>query len=72
MTLNGGSGEQCYETDCGRRAILLQAAKQYSNHVALDYRPEGIRYKLVLSLAAIEPAPDAPAHLTRGVTAAIV
>lgn len=52
--------------------ILLQAAQQYSNHVALDYQPEGIRYELVLSLAAIESAPKAAARAPHGVPAATV
>jgi two-component sensor histidine kinase len=40
-------------------AILLDAAKQFGQHVALNYDPDGLRYELRLSLGAIEAANSA-------------
>ena len=50
--------------------ILLQAAKQFSDHVALDYHPDGVRYELVLPLAAIEAAPKVATRVPHSVPAA--
>ena len=35
-------------------AILLDGAKQFGAHVALNYEPEGLHYELRLPLSAVE------------------
>jgi PAS domain S-box-containing protein len=37
-------------------AILLDAAKQFGQHVAVDYDPDGLTYELRISLGAMEAA----------------
>jgi two-component sensor histidine kinase len=36
--------------------ILLDAAKQFAEHVAMDYAPRGLHYELQIPLSAIEAA----------------
>jgi hypothetical protein len=45
--------------------ILLEAAKQFGQDVALDFDPQGLSYKLRLSLSAIK-AVDIEARAAAG------
>jgi PAS domain S-box-containing protein len=41
-------------------SILVDAAKGFGTHAALDYKPEGISYELIVPLKSIQPTTDAP------------
>ena len=48
-------------------AILLDGARQFGAHVALNYEPEGLRYELRFPLSAVEAANEASADALRAI-----